>query len=107
MCEVTEGKKEAPYPEQGCRQLVLVEGMVCSREGQRRVEGDVLRSARQDRHEENQTGDAFGQSARDDLENRPCHHVFDSGLKLRLAFYQQRQVIFFSITVLYQVQVGH
>ena len=54
MCEVTEGKKEAPYPEQGCRQLVLVEGMVCSREGQRRVEGDVLRSARQDRHEENQ-----------------------------------------------------
>ena len=60
MCEVTEGKKEAPYPEQGCRQLVLVEGMVCSREGQRRVEGDVLRSARQDRHEENQMGDAFG-----------------------------------------------
>lgn len=95
MCEVTEGEKEAPYPEQGCRQLVLVRGMVCSREGQRRAEGDVLRSARQDRHEENQMGDAFGQSARDDLENRPCHHVFDACLKVR--FIRYRLAMIYSI----------
>ena len=43
VCEVIEGKKKAPYLEQGCCQLVSVEGMVCTREGQRRVEGDVLR----------------------------------------------------------------
>lgn len=36
-------ENEAPYLEQGCCQLVSVEGMVCAREGQRRVEGDVLR----------------------------------------------------------------